>query len=108
DCVRMHLTEHTLKYLPNEPVGPSGAPDKPGWMAGYLTDLDNFGSDQHVAAGTGGLDILSRKPNGHLVQYIAEQVQSPDGTFVGTGAQDQTDVLAQQWVRMAVKGTGGR
>ncbi|MFL6072389.1 MAG: allene oxide cyclase barrel-like domain-containing protein [Mycobacteriales bacterium] len=106
-CARKHLVEHTVKFMTNQPVG-TGIPVNPGYMSAYLDELYDFTGNQHVATAAGDLDLLYARPDGHVVQYIAEQMHFSDGTLVGTGTQDRTSVIAQDWVSMAIRGTSGR
>jgi hypothetical protein len=106
-CAHKHLVEHTVKFTTNQPVG-KGIPVNPGYMSAYLDELYDFTSNQHVATAAGDLDLLYARPDGHVVQYIAEQMHFPDGTLVGTGTQDRASVIAQNWVTMAIRGTAGK
>jgi hypothetical protein len=85
-------------------------PDKwgPGFMTTYWTDVFNT-DNELIGTSIGTMIILYERPSdGHLIEYICEQIQLKDGCLASEAYLDRTDVLEQNVCEQTLWGTSGR
>lgn len=109
------LAEDTISFEQIEKVTKADTnstepPEK--WGAGFMTTYwcDIFDrADELIGTSVGTMIILKkRQSDGHLIEYISEQIQLKDGTFAAAGIVDRSDVFAQNWAGYPITGTSGR
>jgi hypothetical protein len=85
-------------------------PDKwgPGFMTTYWTDVFNT-DNELIGNSIGTMIILYKRPSdGHLIEYISEQIQLKDGVLASEAYLDRTDVLEQNVCEQSLRGVSGR
>lgn len=101
-----NITERTVKFnyigelqpLPINKVGDSIV---------YFDEI--YDADGATIGGVVGMVVATHVlPNGHLMTHYEEAIELPDGTLRGSGSQDRQLVLAGEWMRFPVVGTGGK
>jgi hypothetical protein len=105
-CVRFHIIERMTRWHGNMDVPPDKAP--PGYMAIYFSDLFDATSNKQVGRSAGTNDLMDKKPDGTIMQYVSEQLHFSDGSVIGSGPMSRNDVIAQKWVSTPIKGTSGK
>jgi hypothetical protein len=92
---------HTNTTEPPEKWGP-------GFMSTYWCDIFNR-QDELIGTSVSTMIILYERPSdGHMIEYISEQVQLKDGCFAAVGTVDRSDVFAQNWAGYPAVGLSGR
>jgi len=80
----------------------------PGFMTTYWCDVFDT-SNNLIGTSVGTMIILYKRPSdGHLIEYISEQIQLKDGAFHAAGYVDRSDVFAQDWCGYPAVGISGR
>jgi hypothetical protein len=105
-CIELNLIDRIVNYYTNMNVSPASG--HVGFKSAFFNQLYDSTGTVVVGSSVGTLDITHQLSNGDLSEYIAYQLQFPDGTLVTTGAYDRTDVIAEQWQSGPIKGTSGR
>src|SRR5882724_6384399 len=100
------MIEKTTKIHMNMEVDPRNVPI--GWVALYFDDLYTEDESELIGRAFGvNQAIYKRESDGHIIQYVTEQFQLPEGNLVAEGPIDRERVVAQEWVSIPVKGTSG-
>jgi hypothetical protein len=105
-CLHFGLSERTVRTMTNA----AKLPDDwdAGTMATYFDDVyDDAGNRVGTTVGT--MSIISKDPvDGHLNEYLSEQIMLPDGAITARGGFSRKAALDQQWLGYPAVGTGGR
>lgn len=102
-CIEITLVEKLIKYYPQ-----SDHLTGTGVFGTYYDRLYTTATSTDVmATGIGTFDTLYLAPNGHIMEWVTEQWQFPDGTFVGSGLFDRTAMLAGHLVHTPLVGASG-
>lgn len=100
------MIEKTIEFHMNMEVDPRDVPV--GWVALYFDDLYDSTDTELIGKAFGVNHAIYKRPSdGHIIQYVTEQFQLPDGCLVAEGAIDRVAVITQQWVSIPVKGISG-
>jgi hypothetical protein len=106
-CIRLHTTENTPRWYTSEDVPPGGA--GPGFIALYFGEL--YDAKTHAVVGhSGGSNHLlyTRPSDGAVIQYVDEQFDLGDGSFIASGSMSRQDVISLKWVSEPLRGTSGK
>jgi len=104
-CITLNYIEKLIRYYPESDhvtgVGVFGE----YYDEMYLTTT----STDKKATGIGTFDTLYTDPaTGHIMEWVTEQWQFPDGTFVGSGLFDRNEMLRGEWMHTPLVGSSGR
>jgi hypothetical protein len=104
--IEIKMIEKIRSFTTNMEADPRNVPA--GWAAVYTDELyDEKGSELIGAAFGVNHAIYKRESDGHMIQYVTEQFQLPEGTLSAEGPMDREAVIAQEWVSIPIRGTGG-
>lgn len=106
ECVTLNLIERLDSFDLKSPPGTTDVGlfgtfvDKAYWT------LD---STEVIATGIGTFDVLYKRPSdGHLIEFVTEQWQFPDGDFMMTGYVDRWDLVNSKMIVDQLTGMSGK
>jgi hypothetical protein len=105
-----HIFFKEIERVTQAHTNSTETPEKwgPGFMTTYWTDVFNT-DNERIGTSIGAMIILYKRPSdGHLIEYIVEQIQLKDGSLASEAYLDRTDVLAQNICEQSLWGTSGR
>lgn len=106
-CIVLNMIERTPRWYGNKKVDPRNVPV--GFKAIYFDDVYDSAGHKKIGDAAGVNHAIGKRPSdGHMVQYVTQQFQLPDGDLVAEGAMDRSAVIAQHWVSTRIKGLTGR
>ncbi len=104
-CITLNYIEKLIKYYPESDHITGTGVFGEYYDEMYLTTT----STDKKATGIGTFDTLYLDPRtGHIMEWVTEQWQFPDGTFVGSGLFDRNEMLAGEWMHTPLVGASGR
>ncbi|MCX5065765.1 hypothetical protein OOJ91_07720 [Micromonospora lupini] len=105
-CATQQYVERTIHYYGDRDFDPRDVPV--GLMIAYFDDIYTADGATLVGHGAGINHMVSRTAEGHVMQYVTEQFQLPDGNLVAEGVMDRYRVANLQWVSIPIHGTSGK
>jgi hypothetical protein len=103
-CVTFDVVDRTV-----EAWQPTNKPPASALSIGTYADVINNAADTtQIGTATGTATVLSVRPDGHQVEFLAQQWQLPDGVVAYQDTFDRTAMLAGQTVRGPAEGITGR
>jgi hypothetical protein len=105
-CIKLNLIDRITNFYTNANVPPSSV--SVGFKSAHFDQLYDSTGSTVVGSAVGTVDITNQLPSGDVIEYLADQLQFPEGTLLAAGAYNHTSVVAQQWQSGRIKGTSGR